>query len=383
MKLIDLCISSGCNPDGTDRQRALTSIWEMTLSERQNAALIIENTTIKPFVYCRYYFKCFYCKEQYLQIRPLLQHTTTHTVPEYSRILKELLPKGRRTVKADISELRCKICDQNFTDLDNIRHHLISAHNKTFTKSENGIASYNLEVRNGLFICHLCNKKFQTFILLNRHMNVHFNNAVCETCGAGFMTHQRLIQHMKIHQPGGYPCEICPKIYTTNSNLKFHVQKSHEGRTKMRMLRCSHCQERFTEHFRKLKHLKEMHGITFTFECDVCKSIFSTRRTLTMHSNKFHSDKTQCKVCKKNFSCVTTLKKHMISHTGERNYVCGLCNKAYRHKKSLKYHMKIHNGEQNVKFTCSECGNGFPDRSQYNRHVKDWHPKNYFDFCVG
>lgn len=245
------------------------------------------------------------------------------------------------------------------------------------------MVAYNLATQNELFCCHICSKKFQTFILLNRHMNVHFSNSVCEICGAGFMTHQRLMQHKEIHQPGGYPCERCSKVYTTSSNLKFHIEKTHEGNRKTRMLRCPHCSERFTEHFRKLKHLKETHGITFTYECDVCKLTFSSRRALTTHTNRHHSSKTQCAVCKKCFSCVTALKVHLRCHSSERDYLCEICQKSYRHKKSLKYHMRSHtNGDQLIKFTCPECSTGFPNRIEFNKHVKEWHPSSYFDFVV-
>lgn len=373
--------SSGASPKR--RQGALTSIWELTLSERQNACQLLETTTATPFVYCRSYFKCFICKEQYPEIKSLLQHTRTHETPNYTKIIKQYLPKGKRMVKVDISELKCRICDEKFKDLDESRQHLESTHNKLFTKSGNGLVVYDLSSKNGQFSCHICSKKFQTFILLNRHMNVHFSNAVCETCGAGFMTHQRLMLHKEIHLPGGYPCDKCKKVYTTSSNLKYHVEKTHEGATKMRMLRCPHCSERFTEHFRKLKHLKEVHGITFTFECEVCKSVFPSRRGLTTHTNKFHSEKTQCELCKKSFSCITTLKKHMISHTGERDYVCNVCQKAYRHQKSLKQHMKTHlqtaQSEQFMKYACSECGNGFSSKNDFNKHVKEWHPGFYFE----
>ncbi|XP_047039531.1 zinc finger protein 43-like isoform X9 [Helicoverpa zea] len=365
------------------RQGALTSIWELTLSERHNASILLESSTAIPFLYCRYYFKCFYCGEQYSEIKTVLQHTVTHETPESSVILKDYLPKGKRTVKVDISGLKCRICDTKLKDLDETRRHLSSEHNKMFTVSGNGIVAYDLTSKNGQFNCHICNKVFQTFILLNRHMNVHFSNAVCETCGAGFMTHQRLMQHKEIHLPGGYPCNKCNKVYTTNSNLKFHIEKAHEGTTKMRMLRCAHCPERFVEHFKKLKHLKEAHGITFSFECEICHTVFPSRRGLTMHTNKFHSQKTQCQVCKKGFSCISTLKKHMVSHTGERNFVCSLCQKAYRHQKSLKQHMRTHvQGDQFIKFNCSECGNGFPNRNDFNRHVKEWHPRAYFDYSV-
>ncbi|XP_013163419.1 PREDICTED: LOW QUALITY PROTEIN: gastrula zinc finger protein XlCGF52.1-like [Papilio xuthus] len=306
----------------------------MTLSERQNAAILLENTTITPFE-----------NAQSKLIFPIL----------------------------------CKICERIFTDINQIREHLISEHRICFTSSGNGVVVYNLTPKNGQFSCHVCDKLFQTFILLNRHLNVHFCNAVCEICGAGFITHQRLLQHKEIHS-GGYPCTKCNKIYTTNSNLKYHIEKNHQGGTKMRTLRCTQCSERFTEHFRKLKHLKEVHGITFTFECEFCKLVFPSRRSLTMHTNKYHSIKTQCEVCKKNFSCITTLKKHMVSHTGERNFGCKICDKSYRHQKSLKQHMQVHDTKDN--YTCSDCGNNFPNRNEFNKHMKDWHRRCLLDYNV-
>ncbi|CAG4981580.1 unnamed protein product [Colias eurytheme] len=328
--------------EGKGRRAVLSSVWEMTLSERQNAALLLENTTAKPFIFCRYYFKCFFCEQRYSEVHALLNHSKDHEIPNKDIILKKFLTKGKKTVKVDISELKCKICSATFTKIDEIRIHLTSEHNKVFTPSGNGLIVYNLSLKERQFSCHICFKAFQTFILLNRHMNVHFSNAVCETCGAGFMTYQRLIQHQEIHSPGGYPCPKCSKTYTTHSNLKYHIEKMHEGSVKSKILRCPHCQERFSEHFRKLKHLKEVHGITFTFECEVCHSKFSSRRALTTHTNKQHTDKTQCHICTKSFSCVTTLKRHMDSHTGDRNFVCGICQKAYRQEKSLRRHMAVH-----------------------------------------
>ncbi|PZC71402.1 hypothetical protein B5X24_HaOG213508, partial [Helicoverpa armigera] len=121
------------------RQGALTSIWELTLSERHNASILLESSTAIPFLYCRYYFKCFYCGEQYSEIKTVLQHTITHETPEKSVILKDYLPKGKRTVKVDISGLKCRICDTKLKDLDETRRHLSSEHNKMFTVSGNAM----------------------------------------------------------------------------------------------------------------------------------------------------------------------------------------------------------------------------------------------------
>lgn len=349
----------------------------MTLSERKNAAILLESTTAPPFIYCRYFFKCFFCCEHYSEIHSLLKHTSEHIMPDSEKILQNLLPKGKRTVKIDISDLKCKICNKHFVDIDQIRQHLVKEHDKVFTPAGNGVVGYNLSLKDGLFCCHICSKTFQTFILLNRHMNVHFSNAVCEICGAGFMTYQRLVQHKEIHSPGGYPCSKCSKVYTTKSNLKYHIEKCHNGATKMRMLRCPHCPERFTEHFRKLKHFKEAHQITFTYECDICKLKFSSRRSLTTHTNKYHTQKTFCGICRKSFSCVSTLKKHMLSHTGQKNFTCALCKKSYGQQKSLNRHMRMHIDDCS-KLACS--GSSFQNKNHFNDHVTEWHSNVFCTF---
>ncbi|XP_049883080.1 zinc finger protein 43-like [Pectinophora gossypiella] len=250
-----------------------SSIWQMTISERQNAATFFEYTTVKPFFYQQANFKCFYCNEVFPEIHSVLQHTAFHATPDRSALLKQHLRKGKRVIKVDISGLKCKICEQKYSDLDDIRKHLAAAHKKDFNSAGNGLMAYNLSVNNGLLSCHKCEKTFNSFFLLNRHMNVHFS-VVCETCGLGFMSHQRLINHRIVHQNGIHRCEKCQEIFQTKLKLRYHIFKKHEvtNAKKIKPLKCPHCLERFAEHYRKMTHLKEAHGITFTFECQISDS---------------------------------------------------------------------------------------------------------------
>lgn len=351
----------------------------MTVSERQNAATFLECTTVKPFFYQQANYKCFYCNLLFPELQSVLRHSAAHIAPPPTRtsLLKHFLRKGQRVIKVDISDLACRLCHQKYSDLDDIRKHLSTAHKKEFNPAGNGLMAYDLSSNNGTLSCHKCAKSFNSFFLLNQHMNAHFS-VVCESCGLGFMSHQRLVNHRIVHQNGVHKCDKCQDVFPTKLKLRYHTFKKHEltNLKKIKPLKCSHCLERFSEHYKKMTHLKEVHGISFTFECQACKAVLPTRRALTEHTTKLHTQRIQCKICTKCFGTRTLLKMHMRGHTGERNFFCTICQKAYMHAKTLRQHMSVHNSA--LKFTCSECGSGFQNRSDFNKHMKQWHPQWQF-----
>lgn len=342
----------------------------MTTPERENAATFLEFTTVIPFTWLQGNYKCFYCDEIFTELHPALQHTKTHTVPNRSSLLDRYIRNGKRVIKVDASGLKCRICELKYTELDDVRKHLITAHKKGFNKAGNGLMAYNLSTPSGNVACHRCGVEFTSFFSLNRHMNVH-DNLVCETCGLGFMTHQRLRNHRVVHQNGNHKCEQCQKVFSTKLKLRYHAIRHHEQTNvkKLKPLKCPHCLERFSEHYRKMTHLKDAHGITFKFECQTCKAVYPTRRALTEHTRKLHIQNIVCKICGKCFGTSASLRMHSRGHTGERNFFCAVCQKAYMHEKLLRKHMKTHG----YVVTCLECGNGFLDKTELSKHQKQWH----------
>ncbi|XP_052745567.1 zinc finger protein 652 isoform X16 [Bicyclus anynana] len=344
-----------------------TSKWAMTLAERKNAAVLLQYTTVTPFTYLIYpsSYKCLFCEEKYSELHTLLEHSRKHEIPEHDTILKEILKKGKKRIKVDISILECRVCRESFTSLECIQSHLTHVHEKEFTEAGNGMISFNLKTTNDCFKCHLCLKTFQSFFLINKHMSVHYNNAVCDICGKGFLSYPRLLTHIESHKNGTYPCEKCPKTFPSISKLKYHNAKIHG--TLIKMSKCHKCLQRFEHHYEKLKHLKQVHGISFTYTCDICKSTFKARYLLSMHVIKHHTQNIICEICNKTFSEPCQLRKHMPVHTQERKYVCPACKKCYRYERTLKHHLKSkHNPD--FKFTCSVCWTGFRDTVHYKIH---------------
>ncbi|XP_045489765.1 gastrula zinc finger protein XlCGF26.1 isoform X14 [Pieris rapae] len=308
---------------------------ETEILERLNAATLIEHTTIRPFLYQPPNFKCVYCFQTFPDIPSLLQHDT-HSIPRRPHLIKNHL---KRNLKADISDLKCRICGEGFPDLSDIRLHLDEVHKKLFYNANNGVIAYDLTLKDGLLECYKCNKTFNSFFLLNKHMNEH-SNVVCETCGLGFVSKQRLKCHMTVHQNGVYKCGNCDAVLPTQFALRYHFLSRHAVEKKR--FKCALCFERFSEHYTKMTHLREKHGISFNFTCSICKANFHTRKAFWKHKNKMHTQAFKCEICGKCFGENWVLKMHLKSHTGEKPFVCDICQKSYKQKKTLLKHKTLH-----------------------------------------
>ncbi|CAG5057407.1 unnamed protein product [Parnassius apollo] len=325
-----------------DRDIVEYSVWQLTVPERNNAATFIQYTTVRPFTFMGSTFKCFYCMQYHSEVASLLEHTSTHQLDDRNIILNKYIPRGKRMILVDISILKCRICGQLYSDLSAVRQHLELEHGKEFSPASNGMTEYKMEINDGLFTCHICGNTYHNFSLLNTHMNCHVGKVVCESCGAGFLNQHLLLKHKESHMSKRFNCKYCDRVFFKKSQLKYHTEIVHKGKDRVKLKKCQHCTQTFKEHYSKMMHLKEVHGIMKSFLCHICKVDFGTRRALTEHTTKYHTEKFKCEVCSKCFGIESKLKQHMRGHIGERNFMCPICKNAYMHKISLKKHMRNH-----------------------------------------
>jgi DNA-directed RNA polymerase subunit RPC12/RpoP len=85
-------------------------------------------------------------------------------------------------------------------------------------------------------------------------------------------------------------------------------------------------------------------------------------------SNETTNKTNECPVCLRLFKRKDTLKRHLTTHTGEREFVCPTCGKDFSTPQSLKQHEMVHSKAR--PFTCEYCEKTFRYRSQLVEHVR-------------
>ncbi|XP_037674433.1 zinc finger protein 653 [Choloepus didactylus] len=141
------------------------------------------------------------------------------------------------------------------------------------------------------------------------------------------------------------PYEGCSQVYVALSSFQNHVNLVHrKGKTKV----CPHpgCGKRFY----LSNHL---------------------RRHMIIHSGVREFT---CETCGKSFKRKNHLEVHRRTHTGETPLQCEICGYQCRQRASLNWHMKKHTGEVQYNFTCERCGKRFEKLDSVKFHTLKSHP---------
>ncbi|XP_017131529.1 zinc finger and BTB domain-containing protein 17 isoform X2 [Drosophila elegans] len=118
-----------------------------------------------------------------------------------------------------------------------------------------------------------------------------------------------------------------------------------------------------------------------SFQCHLCPVAFATQKLLTRHHNThikgLKSGKggtLKCPSCSLQLSCASSLKRHMIIHTGLKPYKCSECDSSFSQREVLKRHMDIHTGAK--RHQCPQCSSCFAQKSNLQQHIGRVHMGN-------
>ncbi|KAM8713910.1 hypothetical protein ACLKA7_014124 [Drosophila subpalustris] len=295
-------------------------------------------------------------------------------------------------------KLPCHICNllvQNFGDM---RRHLRMTHN----------------IESGFIAC--CGRKFHIRKGLAEHVLVHKNpeHFMCTQCGRVFQDSKTLETHEQTHaNPQSqdktmYPCEKCPKSFTTKAAREYHNLSKHVPKSDFKYT-CPECNKKLPT-ARKLKqHLRYMHDPESAIICDKCGKTLRTQANLKKHHELEHSDgprpkpdpvqceicgtwlrhmsglkqhmstvheppgtEHRCPICDKKSTNARALKRHIYhNHQCERKFRCTMCEKAFKRPQDLREHTSTHTGE--VLYTCPNCPQTFFSNANMYKHRQRLH----------
>ena len=182
----------------------------------------------------------------------------------------------------------------------------------------------------------------------------------CSVCGRRFVCQRSLNKHMTIHTgEKPYKCSFCNKKYRDCHQLTLH-ELGHKGL----LPQCNVCGGRYV----KLSaHMLTHSTDNFVHVCSICNKAFRLAGRLRKHMLTHSGERPYtCADCGGLFRCSSHLKTHMLTHTKVKNHVCSVCGKTFAQNVQLKTHMRRHGGEKT--YCCETCGKAFMLQSGLARH---------------
>ncbi|XP_014460980.2 zinc finger protein PLAGL1 isoform X2 [Alligator mississippiensis] len=205
------------------------------------------------------------------------------------------------------------------------------------------------------FHCQLCGKIFDSIEKLTIHTYNHTGERPYKCsqqgCTKAFLSKYKLIRHSATHSP----------------------QKSHQ---------CGYCEKTFHRKDHLNNHLQTHDPNKMAFRCEECGKKYNTKLGYKRHQalHAATSGDLTCRVCSQEFGGTELLLEHLKTHAGkpasstkEKKHKCDHCERRFYTRKDVRRHMVVHTGCKD--FLCQFCAQRFGRKDHLTRHTKKTHPQ--------
>ncbi|XP_041103509.1 zinc finger protein PLAG1-like [Polyodon spathula] len=200
------------------------------------------------------------------------------------------------------------------------------------------------------FLCQLCDKAFSSVEKLKVHLYSHTGERPypCsqQDCTKAFVSKYKLLRHMATHSPEKiHKCNYCEKMFHRKDHLKNHL---HTHDPNKEAFKCEECGKNYNTKLGFKRHLALHAATRGDLTCKVCLQTFESTGVLLAHL-KTHAGKSsggtkekkhQCEHCDRRFYTRKDVRRHMVVHTGRKDFLCQYCAQRFGRKDHLTRHMK-------------------------------------------
>ncbi|XP_043582098.1 zinc finger protein 624-like [Bombus pyrosoma] len=179
----------------------------------------------------------------------------------------------------------------------------------------------------------------------------------CTTCGTQFRTFQNLCIHERTYcQTATEKCNVCNTMFSTKRLLQLHMLATHTPS-------CS---------------------VNYKFFCKFCNQGFVKKSNLQIHERHLHipslvvnsdcvlKDKPICNICHLLFESYERFIEHNMYYYKGNDFLCAICGKSFQGMYKLHHHNKLeHYPDESWKlypYKCNICSEGFSSESHFHAH---------------
>ncbi|KAG6465789.1 hypothetical protein O3G_MSEX015392 [Manduca sexta] len=231
--------------------------------------------------------------------------------------------------------------------------------------ADDGQIATVLQQEDGTFLCD-CGEQFEDLAEYEKHQYKHNPGGenLCNLCGKGFESPEILAGHMLLHSVTGVliTCPYCNQLIKRTA-LTQHIKYGHNNIKP----RCNICLKTFANPNNLKRHLMIHSGIR-EFECDICFKRFSQKITMQTH-RLTHMNPFTCHSCEQSFESKADLTTHKDSGECSKSKVIKVKEELM---KTIKQEVTTNLGKL-LGYACSLCKKMFSMESALEQHVETTH----------